>query len=76
VNFRFVCAQWGKLSMLLGTLLAAVGVLFLLIPGEQGVMLDAAELSLLGSGGGAAVAGLIAWMVCKRAAKPSPSRIA
>ncbi len=67
MNLRFVCAQWGKLGMLLGTLLAAVGVLFLLIPGEQGVILDAAELSLLGSGGGSAAAGLIAWLIGKRA---------
>lgn len=63
MNLRFVFAQWGKLGLLLGSLLAAVGLLFLLIPGEQGLMLDAAELSLLGSGGGSMMVGMAAWLI-------------
>jgi len=67
VNLRFVFAQWGKLGLLLGSLLTAVGLLFLLIPGEQGLILDAAELSLLGSGGGSMVVGLSAWLIGRSA---------
>ncbi|MDP6987024.1 MAG: TrkH family potassium uptake protein [Phycisphaerales bacterium] len=71
MNLRFVFAQWGKLGMLLGSLLAAVGVLFLLIPGEQGLILDAAELSLLGSGGGSMIVGLTAWLIGRPAVRMS-----
>lgn len=73
MNLRFVFAQWGRLATLLGLLLAAVGLLFLLVPGEQGVMLDPAELSLFVSGGLAAAVGLAAWLAC-RAALVQPVR--
>lgn len=63
MNIRFVLAQWGKLGLLFGLLLAAVGLIFLLIPGDDGIMLDAAELSLLGSGAVAAAVGLTVFLV-------------
>jgi len=61
VNLQFVLAQWGKLGLLLGSLLAAVGLVFFMVPGDGGLMLDAAELSLLGSGGASAAIGALAW---------------
>jgi trk system potassium uptake protein TrkH len=69
VNLQFVLAQWGRLGQLLGTLLAAVGVIFFLIPGPEGLMLDAAELSLLGCGAGAMVLGTAAWLIGRPAAQ-------
>ncbi len=61
MNLRFVVAQWGRLAMLLGGLLTVVGLLFVAVPGPEGRMLEAAELSLFGSGGAAIVIGLAAW---------------
>ena len=69
MNLRFVLAQWGRLGQLLGTLLAAVGLIFFLIPGERGLILDAAELSLLGSGAMAIVLGTAAWIFGKPATR-------
>ena len=53
--------------MLLGALLTAVGLIFLLVPGPEGLMLDAAELSLFGSGGGSMAVGLTSWLVGRHA---------
>ncbi|MDP7070356.1 MAG: TrkH family potassium uptake protein [Phycisphaerales bacterium] len=61
MSLHFVLAQWGKLGLLLGSLLTLVGLIFLLVPGEGGLILDGAELSLLGSGGAAAFGGAAAW---------------
>ena len=63
MNLRFVLAQWGRMATLLGVLLTAIGLIFLLIPGEKGIMLDPAELSLLSAGGMTILLGGIAWCV-------------
>ncbi|HJO15279.1 MAG TPA: TrkH family potassium uptake protein [Phycisphaerales bacterium] len=62
MNLQFVVAQWGRMSLLLGGLLALVAAIFIAVPGDGGRMIDPAEISMLVSGGIAGVLGAVGWL--------------
>ena len=67
MNLRFVVAQWARLSLLIGSLLTLIALIFVIVPGQGGVVMDAAEISMLFSGGLALLIGGLCWAWCRDA---------
>ncbi len=61
MNLRFVVAQWARLSLLIGGLLSLIAIIFVVVPGKGGVVIDAAEISMLASGGVSMLIGGLCW---------------
>ncbi len=61
MNARFVMAQLGRVVQLLGAVLSAIAVLFVLVPGRDMTFFDVGEQCLLITGVGALALGTMAW---------------